>query len=60
MSGGTILRADVAMGLDGKSRGFGMVTFATESDAERARCMFNGCVIPYLCALVYIDINMLC
>ena len=41
MSGGTILRADVAM-LDGRSRGFGMVTFASEADAERARCMFNG------------------
>ncbi len=42
MSGGTILRADVAMGVDGRSRGFGTVTFASEADAERARCMFNG------------------
>ena len=45
MSGGTILRADVAMGNDGRSRGFGMVTFASEADAERARSMFNGCVL---------------
>ncbi|CAL1699204.1 unnamed protein product [Somion occarium] len=42
MSGGTILRADVALGPDGRSRGFGMVSFATEVDAERARAMFNG------------------
>ncbi|KAH8101185.1 RNA-binding domain-containing protein [Cristinia sonorae] len=47
MSGGTILRADVALGtcVDGRSRGFGMVTFATEGDAERARAMFNGYVV---------------
>ncbi|KAL4243278.1 hypothetical protein ABKN59_011072 [Abortiporus biennis] len=42
LSGGTILRADVALGPDGRSRGFGMVSFATEADAERARVMFNG------------------
>ncbi|KZT25637.1 RNA-binding domain-containing protein [Neolentinus lepideus HHB14362 ss-1] len=40
---GTILRADVALGPDGRSRGFGTVSFATESDAERAVGMFNGC-----------------
>ncbi|KAI0346634.1 RNA-binding domain-containing protein, partial [Trametopsis cervina] len=40
--GGTILRADVALGPDGRSRGFGTVTFATEADAERAVRMFNG------------------
>lgn len=45
MSGGTILRADVALGVDGRSRGFGMVTYATESDAESARKMFNGYVL---------------
>ncbi|KAF9544700.1 hypothetical protein CPC08DRAFT_618645, partial [Agrocybe pediades] len=39
---GTILRADVALGPDGRSRGFGTVTFATEYDAERALRMFNG------------------
>ncbi|KAK7681430.1 hypothetical protein QCA50_015522 [Cerrena zonata] len=42
MGGGTILRADVALGADGRSRGFGMVSFASEQDAERARAMFNG------------------
>ncbi|TCD70705.1 hypothetical protein EIP91_002081 [Steccherinum ochraceum] len=42
LSGGTILRADVALGVDGRSRGFGMVSFASEGDAERARAMFNG------------------
>ncbi|RDB27901.1 hypothetical protein Hypma_002218 [Hypsizygus marmoreus] len=39
---GTIMRADVALGPDGRSRGFGTVSFATESDAERAVKMFNG------------------
>jgi RNA recognition motif-containing protein len=39
---GTILRADVAMGQDGRSRGFGMVSFATDQDADRAVKMFNG------------------
>ncbi|EKM57474.1 uncharacterized protein PHACADRAFT_91047 [Phanerochaete carnosa HHB-10118-sp] len=39
---GTILRADVALGPDGRSRGFGTVSFATEGDAERAVKMFNG------------------
>jgi RNA recognition motif-containing protein len=39
---GTITRADVALGLDGRSRGFGTVVFASESDANRAVKMFNG------------------
>ncbi|THH13424.1 hypothetical protein EW146_g6792 [Bondarzewia mesenterica] len=39
---GTILRADVALGQDGRSRGFGTVVFATDMDAERAVKMFNG------------------
>ncbi|KAL5481015.1 hypothetical protein ACEPAI_9956 [Sanghuangporus weigelae] len=39
---GTILRADVSLGPDGRSRGFGTVTFANEIDAERAVAMFNG------------------
>ncbi|KAG7095382.1 hypothetical protein E1B28_006139 [Marasmius oreades] len=39
---GTIIRADVALGQDGRSRGFGTVVFATETDAERALRMFNG------------------
>ncbi|KAF7791626.1 hypothetical protein EIP86_002645 [Pleurotus ostreatoroseus] len=39
---GTILRADVALGPEGRSRGFGTVSFATEGDAERAVKMFNG------------------
>ncbi|KAI5120096.1 hypothetical protein M0805_001252 [Coniferiporia weirii] len=39
---GTILRADVSLGADGRSRGFGTVSFANEIDAERAVIMFNG------------------
>lgn len=39
---GTIIRADVALGQDGRSRGFGTVVFATEVDADRAVKMFNG------------------
>ncbi|KAF9530170.1 hypothetical protein CPB83DRAFT_763507 [Crepidotus variabilis] len=39
---GTILRADVALGPDNRSRGFGTVVFATDSDTERAVRMFNG------------------
>lgn len=41
---GTILRADVALGPDGRSRGFGTVSFASDADAERAVVMFNGYV----------------
>ncbi|OCH86335.1 hypothetical protein OBBRIDRAFT_694985, partial [Obba rivulosa] len=39
---GAVQRADVALGADGRSRGFGTVSFATETDAERAVRMFNG------------------
>ncbi|KAH9976234.1 hypothetical protein BGW80DRAFT_1436217 [Lactifluus volemus] len=39
---GAVLRADVALGQDGRSRGFGTVVFGTEYDAERAVNMFNG------------------
>ncbi|KAJ7240560.1 RNA-binding domain-containing protein [Mycena rebaudengoi] len=42
---GTIVRADVAVGPDGRSRGFGTVVFATEKDARRAVGMFSGYVI---------------
>lgn len=45
---GTILRADVALGPDNRSRGFGTVVFATEADTERAAKMFNGLVIFFL------------
>lgn len=33
---------DAHIGSDGRSRGFGTVSFATEGDAERAVRMFNG------------------
>ena len=39
---GQILRADVALGPDGRSRGFGTVVYAKETDAARAVSMFNG------------------
>lgn len=39
---GAVARADVALGPDGRSRGFGTVTFVTEDGAERARRMFDG------------------
>ncbi|KAG9313465.1 hypothetical protein JVU11DRAFT_5790 [Chiua virens] len=39
---GPVARADVALGPDGRSRGFGTVTFVAEDGAERARRMFDG------------------
>lgn len=39
---GTVLRADVVLGPDGRSRGFGTVVFATDYDADVALKMFNG------------------
>ena len=45
---GTIIRADVALGQDGRSRGFGTVVFATDMDADRAVKMFNGWA-AYIC-----------
>ncbi|KZT69189.1 RNA-binding domain-containing protein [Daedalea quercina L-15889] len=42
---GAVTRADVALGADGRSRGFGTVSFSNEQDAERAVRMFNGYVV---------------
>ncbi|EIW78440.1 hypothetical protein CONPUDRAFT_60298, partial [Coniophora puteana RWD-64-598 SS2] len=39
---GAVVRADVALGPDGRSRGFGTVSYANEESAERARRMFDG------------------
>lgn len=38
---GDIIRADVAIGPDGRPRGFGTALFATEADAARAVNMYN-------------------
>ncbi|KAK4691710.1 hypothetical protein P7C70_g9286, partial [Phenoliferia sp. Uapishka_3] len=43
-SAGSVLRADIAQGPDGRSRGFGSVLFSTPQDADRAVQMFNGSV----------------
>lgn len=39
---GTVLRADVSLGPDNRSRGYGTVLLATAEDASRAVDMFNG------------------
>ncbi|CAG8501059.1 6426_t:CDS:10 [Ambispora leptoticha] len=39
---GTVLRADVAMGYDNRSKGHGTVLFATLEDAKNAIAMFNN------------------
>lgn len=41
-SGGNILRADVSLDHEGKSKGFGSVVFESVDDARRAVEMFNG------------------
>lgn len=41
---GTVLRADVALGPDNRSRGYGTVLLASAEDAGRAVDMFNGFV----------------
>ncbi|KAG2342347.1 RNA-binding domain-containing protein [Suillus weaverae] len=45
---GAVARADVTVGPDGRSRGFGTVSFVTEDGAERARRMFDGCVAAFI------------
>ncbi|KAJ2919888.1 hypothetical protein MD484_g523, partial [Candolleomyces efflorescens] len=40
--GVTVLRADVALGPDGRSKGFGTVTLRTEEETERAKRWFSG------------------
>ncbi|KAF9363949.1 hypothetical protein BGX34_002929 [Mortierella sp. NVP85] len=39
---GTVVRADVVLGYDGRSRGFGSVQFATPEDASNAINMFDN------------------
>ncbi|KAE9390294.1 RNA-binding domain-containing protein [Gymnopus androsaceus JB14] len=39
---GTVLRADVSLGPDNRSRGYGTVLLATAEDGRRAIKMFNG------------------
>jgi hypothetical protein len=47
-SAGQIVRADVALGSDGRSRGFGTVLFANDADAATAVAMFNGYAQPQI------------
>jgi RNA recognition motif-containing protein len=44
-SAGTVLRADVMTNLDGSSKGYGLVTFASQQDSGAAIAMLNGRVI---------------
>ncbi|KAL0959867.1 hypothetical protein HGRIS_011539 [Hohenbuehelia grisea] len=39
---GPVVRADVALAADGRSRGFGTVVLRSEEDAERARLAYDG------------------
>ena len=39
---GTIVRADVVYGRDGRSRGYGTVQFASQEEAQAAIDQFNG------------------
>jgi len=55
---GTILRADVALGPDNRSRGFGTVVFATNADAERAVRMFNGQGVAYCGVWVGVELRI--
>ena len=43
---GAVIRADVTLGADGRSRGFGTVVFASEADADHAVKLFNGSDFP--------------
>ncbi|KAH9836200.1 uncharacterized protein C8Q71DRAFT_708974 [Rhodofomes roseus] len=52
---GAVTRADVALGADGRSRGFGTVSFSNEQDAERAVRMFNG-YVAHVCARTRADV----
>jgi len=59
---GAVIRADVALGVDGRSRGFGTVVLASDVDADRAVKMFNGCAFFPLLAkisiyLFCVDVN---
>lgn len=44
-SAGNIQRANVALGNDGRSRGFGSVQYSSKEDAEIAIGLFDGCVV---------------
>ncbi|KAA8492148.1 putative RNA-binding protein [Porphyridium purpureum] len=41
-SGGNVIRADIIMGQDGRSKGIGTVLFETEEEAQRAIDEMNG------------------
>jgi hypothetical protein len=52
---GNILRADIAIGPDGKSRGYGTALFANAEEARRAITMYDGYVFNGRAIRVHLD-----
>lgn len=54
---GTVTHADVAAYPDGRSKGFGFVTYARSADAETAVC---ACARSPLCVATLSSVRLLC
>mmetsp|Transcript_13391 Transcript_13391/g.35145 ORF Transcript_13391/g.35145 Transcript_13391/m.35145 type:complete len:165 (+) Transcript_13391:457-951(+) len=52
---GNVVRADVQMGQDGRSKGYGTVLFESGEDAENAIKMFNGADFDGRTIAVHLD-----